>query len=709
MSDIYEKWLRNKDLHITEKHELNQEEYTKDLSCNICYPIRYIGIEEEREFLKFWKIYLELVPQISKEGYNLLTIVSFTKLINTQQEEFIEAATKLIWSAEYNKKLKYRIRGLIEILWIIVRICIEETDEGLFLQPDLNRVKEEVENNCELLLHGYTISDNEVHTKFEKFWKWIRQETTAFRIYNEMETLEIFKELLYLEDRVNFEGNRDKFRELQKAITYNRNDYNYPKAWINEDLTDEIIKVFIESNNFEEETIEPPTVEDIFENDTYQEIFDSLKEKELEVTIEDILRIIKILKFTPEEIYEREFIRVYNSCQHLKDGEISDILIEWLRNRQTEEIYEEILSESGDEIVEENVINTPPILQNPNSENSTRSNSPILLNMATEDHIKTHIRQAINLAFGIDLGQNIDQPPAQTITNTIGNAVANLIPPINRAAKIGDLPLFCGGDQDPFEWIRDFEVVWNANGYLPGANQIDKIRKAAVCMRGDAADWYNEVHATITRWDAHGGNGDFIVEFKKRYASRTKQNQWAMELQNIKQQPGEKVGAYANRFKKLVAKVAPQANDMADRFKVNYFIKGLDPLIAGRTYENNPGTLEEAITRARAIETGNNFLFQSLGQQTQTPNINNGNTSNNKPVMTKPKDEVDELAEQLEKLKIAKMEKEIRALKGELYGNSNRNSSNIRPQFDLKRVKCYSCGKLGYTSRYCRERNNRRN
>ena len=48
---------------------------------------------------------------------------------------------------------------------------------------------------------------------------------------------------------------------------------------------------------------------------------------------------------------------------------------------------------------------------------------------------------------------------------------------------------------------------------------------------------------------------------------------------------------------------------MADRFRVNYFIRGLDPLIAGRTYENNPGTLEEAITRARAVETGNNFFY----------------------------------------------------------------------------------------------------
>ena len=222
-----------------------------------------------------------------------------------------------------------------------------------------------MDNNCELLLYGYTISDEEVNRKFEKFWTWIQQETTAFKIYNEIKALEIFKELLHLEDRINFEENRDKLRELQKTITYNRNDYNYPKAWINEDLTNEIIKRFIESNNFEEEMIEPPIIEDIFENDTYQEVYNSLKDKGLEITIEDILRIIKILKFTPEEIYEQKFIELYNNHQHLRDNEIGEILLEWIRNRQIEEIYEEILSESGDEIIEENVINTPPIPQFP--------------------------------------------------------------------------------------------------------------------------------------------------------------------------------------------------------------------------------------------------------------------------------------------------------------------------------------------------------
>ncbi|GES92212.1 hypothetical protein GLOIN_2v1791382 [Rhizophagus clarus] len=136
----------------------------------MCYPVRYIGVNEEREFLKFWEMYLEIVPQISESGYNLLTIASFTELLDVQQEEFIKAATKLVWSTEYNEKPKYRLKGLIEILWIIIQTCVEKTEEGLFLTPKLNRVKEKIENNCELQLYGYTLSDGEVNRRFEKFW-----------------------------------------------------------------------------------------------------------------------------------------------------------------------------------------------------------------------------------------------------------------------------------------------------------------------------------------------------------------------------------------------------------------------------------------------------------------------------------------------------------------------------------------------------------
>jgi hypothetical protein len=310
---------------------------------------------------------------------------------------------------------------------------------------------------------------------------------------------------------------------------------------MNKDLTDKIINKFIESKSFQEEMVLiEPIIEDpeIHEDDVYKEILLAMREKGLEVTLEDIIKIINILKFTPEQIYDIRFIEVYNNHQHLKDEELEEILEDWIKGQQNEEIYDEILSESGDENMtedEEIIVNTPPeIPSSTESYNSTRSNSPNNLNMATEDHVKQYIRQTMNLTFGIDLGQNIDQVPGQTVTQVLNQAVGNLVPPINRAAKIGELPIFNGGDQDPYEWERDFEIVWNANGYLEGNNQVDKIRKAAACMRGDAADWYNEVENTINSWNANNGDDDFCVELRKRYASRTKQNQWTMELQNIK-------------------------------------------------------------------------------------------------------------------------------------------------------------------------------
>ncbi|GBC09220.1 hypothetical protein RclHR1_00870011 [Rhizophagus clarus] len=174
--------------------------------------------------------------------------------------------------------------------------------------------------------------------------------------------LDIFKEILYLEDQVYLEENRSKLRELQKSITYRKNDVIYPEAWINIDLTNEIIKKFIESNNFKEETIEYPSIDDdIHEDDTYQGIYNILREEGLEITIEDVLRIINILKFTPEQIYDHKFIEVYNNHQHLGDGEVGEILLDWIRNQQTREIYEEIAFESGDKNFDEkNNINTPP-------------------------------------------------------------------------------------------------------------------------------------------------------------------------------------------------------------------------------------------------------------------------------------------------------------------------------------------------------------
>jgi hypothetical protein len=90
-----------------------------------------------------------------------------------------------------------------------------------------------------------------------------------------------------------------------------------------------------------------------------------------------------------------------------------------------------------------------------------------------------------------------------------------------------------------------------------------------------------------------------------------KKNQWIKELQTIKQEMGEKVEAYAARFKKLLEKVAPGANDLEEAFKINYFIQGLSNKYIAKVVESNPANLQAAIDRAKLHETGSRIAYQN--------------------------------------------------------------------------------------------------
>src|SRR5262249_6041757 len=134
----------------------------------------------------------------------------------------------------------------------------------------------------------------------------------------------------------------------------------------------------------------------------------------------------------------------------------------------------------------------------------------------------------------------------------------------------------------------------------------------------------------------------------------------------IKQKDGEKVGEYTARFNKLMRKVAPGVNDLHDRFKVNYYIQGLSPMIAGRTFEGGPETLNAAIDRAKNIEAGNNLMLQGFGINNSTTNEIISSKPQNIATGSKIDDEVDSLTKQLEQLKISKLEREILSMKEEL-------------------------------------------
>src|SRR5690349_10332192 len=83
----------------------------------------------------------------------------------------------------------------------------------------------------------------------------------------------------------------------------------------------------------------------------------------------------------------------------------------------------------------------------------------------------------------------------------------------------------------------------------------------------------------------------------------------------MKQGINETVEAYATRIKKLLNKVAPNANDMAERFKVNYFMQGLSPFLISRVVAGEPATLAQAIILTKRLESGDKIAVQSMTTQ----------------------------------------------------------------------------------------------
>ncbi|RGB42347.1 hypothetical protein C1646_810079, partial [Rhizophagus diaphanus] len=169
------------------------------------------------------------------------------------------------------------------------------------------------------------------------------------------------------------------------------------------------------------------------------------------------MRVIFELGYDPIQIYSRGFIETYIENEEKDNDMLKIILDRWSEN-------------SSNNSTENNSINNTPRVNTPTSENSTRSNSPIPI-MATRDQLREDIRTVMNTIFGIDPGQNLNTVPANTINATL----TGMLNPIQRAAKIADLPIFYGGEQDANDWIRDFNNVYEANGYADG--QAEKLRR----------------------------------------------------------------------------------------------------------------------------------------------------------------------------------------------------------------------------------------
>ena len=251
-----------------------------------------------------------------------------------------------------------------------------------------------------------------------------------------------------------------------------------------------------------------------------------------------------------------------------------------------------------------------------------------------------------------------------------------------REMNIIKIKHFYEESQDLISQLEDFEKAANANGI----SDARKLQVVPAYLKGAAAIWYSDRQAdqnTNTQiWRAlNNANAQQIAHsfrqpFINHFKTESKISSWQRELKAHTQMPTDSIEKYAIKLRELLRRIDPE-NHLEERYRVSYFIKGLQPTYKFHVIIHQPATLEEAINSAKQYEDG----CQQVAQQ-----INLFNPF----VQPAQNDELSQLKSQLDSLK-----KQLKDQQRNSQQPPRMNRSPAQP-------KCYSCGRTGHLAANCR-------
>src|SRR5436190_3747928 len=407
---------------------------------------------------------------------------------------------------------------------------------------------------------------------------------------------------------------------------------------------------------------------------------------------------------------------------------------EWLKNTSA---YEQLrkklenLGKSGNQ--DENVIKgqeiSSPQQHSENSEKSEKQNlntyTQALLRTPSTTDTQTPTTSGTNTPTSQNtLNLIFNTPPLINMTDYDEQAYRN---EMIRLQRVGDVEIECFYGKEsvnPIEWFNKIQAVAVVRKWGKGANDLGddngRLRAAiaATYLRGEALKWFNDLaNNAIGHWDTDDADS-FKTLFINAMWTDQKKEGWFYELQEMKKGVGETVEEYTRRFKQKKNRADPTGL-YPPRFIANTFVQGLDAKSQGLVLMQAPGTLEDAVKYAKQaelvvkIEAGDSSVFEQDKAQIQNQ-IRIQKEHNKGPVNTQ---EIDELAAQMEKLKLAMIgiSKQQNVQPRNNYPNyrpinNYPNYPNYPPNYpqrkpgygqpDYNEV-CNYCNKLGHNERKC--------
>jgi len=289
------------------------------------------------------------------------------------------------------------------------------------------------------------------------------------------------------------------------------------------------------------------------------------------------------------------------------------------------------------------------------------------------------------------------------------------------------MPSFFGGNQDPMEWLEEFNRSARINQYTDEY----KLQVVSGYLQGTAGQWFNEAQEgqnPINHWNDRDQTS-FETSFLATFRTTALINQWRFELQMKVQKLGESVEQYSNDIKKLIKRIDGN-NRWSEDEKVWQFLKGLRKDIA---YQARPfimsqekPTLEKAIRTAKQFEeNAQTYPEAATGYTTTTSMSMQGSV----PIRNRSNDNKDiierivqkafaPIAETLQKI-IEKGERAPNTFnnrpnynnnnRGQGYNNYNNNRGQSFRSYNSP-PNCYHCGQTGHMAWNCSMRQgNQRN
>jgi hypothetical protein len=237
-----------------------------------------------------------------------------------------------------------------------------------------------------------------------------------------------------------------------------------------------------------------------------------------------------------------------------------------------------------------------------------------------------------------------------------------------------------GNDQDPTEWLRDFNVATQANG-IRAERKIQVVRGY---LEGTAALWFDERgradNTRLTAWENNQNQANsFTHQFILKFRTPKRIDQWQDELESL-QQTGS-VDEYTDQFVNLLRKVDPD-NNYPLEYRVRTFRRGLKPEIKKWVQITADGTLENMVEIARNVEKADadsptRGYHQAQSQSTAT--------------MDTLLNALQGLTKRLENLETYQRPNYQR--NNQYRGQNNRSANNL--------IVCYNCGEQGHVRYNC--------